>query len=66
MKFGEDQLVCAKCLIYDGFFNTSACPRCGGTDCIMYKNLTPYQRAKARELKAEMLEEREKKDEDKT
>lgn len=64
MKFGDDQLVCSKCLIYDGFFRgggswaPDSCPKCGGTDCTMYKNLTLFQKKKAEKLKEKMWQEK--------
>lgn len=52
----KDELFCLKCLIHDTFFvgggswAPNCCPKCRGTDCIRYENLTPIQKIKAKKL----------------
>ena len=56
--------LCKKCLVDDGFFSgggswaPDSCPKCGGTECVMYENLPPRKQKKARKLKAKMWQER--------
>lgn len=54
-KFNNDELFCKSCFIHDTFFTDGgshtpdSCPACGGTECIMYANLTHLQRSKTRD-----------------
>jgi len=54
-KFNKDELFCRKCSVHDTFFegggatSPNSCPECGGTDCIMYENLSSLHRSKARD-----------------
>ena len=49
----KDELFCPKCLMHDTFFvgggswTPDNCPKCKGTDCIMYGNLTTIEKIKA-------------------
>ena len=51
-RFNKDELFCIKCLIHDTFFVgggswvSNNCPKCGGTDCILYEDLTWVQKIK--------------------
>ena len=54
MKFHKHDMFCKKCLIHDGCFigggswSPSYCPKCGGIETILYKNMWPWQRYKAK------------------
>lgn len=56
--FGKDTLFCSKCLIRDGHFRgggswaPDSCPKCGGTDCTMYQNLSVWHKIKAKIIDA--------------
>lgn len=49
----KSDLFCVECLILDSFFVDGGswipdrCPKCKGTDCILYEDMTPEQKAKA-------------------
>ena len=51
-----DELFCSECLIHDTFFvgggswSSDGCPKCKGTDCIRYENLTTTEKIKANHL----------------
>ena len=52
--FKNDELFCSKCLIHDHFFqgggswSSDNCPKCGNTDCIMFKDLSIKNKISAR------------------
>ena len=54
-KFNNDELFCKKCFTHDTFFKnggshvSDSCPECGGTECVMYKNLSSLRRSKTRD-----------------
>lgn len=49
-KINKDELFCIKCLIPDRFFREGGswsidiCPKCGGTACIMYQDLSLFRK----------------------
>jgi hypothetical protein len=55
-SLSDNDLLCKKCLIDDSFFvgggswSPNGCPKCGGTDCVLYKDLNPLKKAKAQKL----------------
>ncbi len=59
MKFNDDEMFCKKCFLRDGFFtgggswSPNACPICGGTETILYKNMNNKQRRIASKLQKE-------------
>lgn len=56
MRVGEGEFVCKKCLVHDYFFvgggswAPDACPKCGGTECVLYEELSPLKKAKVQRL----------------
>lgn len=52
----KNELFCSKCLIHDTFFigggswSPSNCPKCKGTDCIIYENLSFIKKLKTNHL----------------
>ena len=63
--FNKFERFCPKCIIHDTFFEgggswiSDSCPKCGGTECIMYQNLTLVQKFKARKKFDIMVRKRE-------
>lgn len=53
-EFNKHEFFCKKCIIHDTFFKgygswiADNCPKCGGTECTMYMNLSSIQKIKAR------------------
>ena len=64
MELAKDQIVCERCLIYDGFFIDGGswipdrCPNCKGTNCKMYDNLDPISKIRANFLLNKMWKEK--------
>ena len=61
-KFNADELFCKKCYTHNTFFKgegTASCPECGGTDCIMYKNLSFLRKSKVRDKFYKMQEKKQ-------
>ena len=62
-KFDKNEFFCKKCMIHDTFFvgggswAPECCPKCKGTDCTAYRNLSFMQRIKAKKLFDEMWQE---------
>lgn len=60
-KFNEDELFCSNCLTPDRFFRgggswaPDCCPKCGGTDCTMYKDLALIQKMIVQALEIEKI-----------
>jgi hypothetical protein len=63
-KFHDLELFCEKCLIHDTFFKGGGswspgnCPKCKGTNCVLYVNMTFLQQVKALELYEKMWNEK--------
>lgn len=57
--------LCKKCLIDDGFFRgggswaPDCCPKCGGTECIIYERLSIIKKSKARSINDKLWDERD-------
>ena len=60
----KGRLLCKKCLIDDHFFRgggswaPDSCPKCGGTDCVMWEDLSFIKQMKALSLKNKMWKEK--------
>ena len=56
MSLKDDELVCKNDLIHDHFFEGGGswaidhCPKCGGCECILVKNLGFFKRWKANRI----------------
>lgn len=63
-KFNKGELFCKKCFIHDTFFKehgshiADSCPKCGGSECIMYEHMSFLQKSKARDLFVVMWREK--------
>ena len=60
----DHRLLCKNCLIDDGFFTgggshaPDGCPKCGGTECVWFEDLSPKDKRRAQKLFDKMWEEK--------